>query len=162
MGRPRKNPIPEPPNLQNQNATGGIEKPIESIDSKLDELSEKVNTEKESLKKPRGKAKQIIEQAKIEEEKKQNAEDFANTISGIGSFLTGLIIERMPNPKPLSDKEAEQINLAFDKIGKKYANILEGYQEESAFIIIVAITLLPRTNMLSKKSASDKKQDVKQ
>lgn len=115
------------------------------IDEELNKLLNEFQEEKQEAEKKTSKYYREKKAKEIEENKIKEA------ISGIGSTALSLIIERMPNPKPLSDKEAEQFDTVFDKLSQKYFSLLGKWQEESAFIIVLAFIIIPRTTLLNKK-----------
>ncbi len=158
MGRKKKNPQPisfdksetqEVPKVENL-----AEDPKPDIDAELQNLNSEFNAEKETEKK-------TSKYYKEKKAKEQEEQQFKEALSGIGSSALSLILERMPNPKPLSVKETEQFDIVFDKLSNKYFSLLGKWQEESAFIIVLAFIIIPRTNLLNKKIEPIKEDEKK-
>ena len=73
------------------------------------------------------------------------------SISGFGSIGLSIIIDRMENPQPLSEVERRNFDLAFDNLVDKYFAKLGQWQEESAFVVVLAFILIPRLNLGKKE-----------
>jgi len=114
--------------------------------SDLEELKNKIDESKSQEKKKTYRTSKA-EQVKAE----KDVAEFAEMMTGVGSFLMDTIIKRMPKPTPLDQNEKQVIDTAFQKVFIKYAGILGNYQAETALVSVVLITLLPRTDLLSKK-----------
>lgn len=132
-----------------------ITEPKSDIDSELNKLNAEFNSEKIEAEKKT--SKYYKEKKAREVEEKQ----FKEAMSGIGSSALSLILERMPNPKPLTDKESEQFDIVFDKLTNKYFSLLGKWQEESAFIIVLAFIIIPRTDLLNKKEIKNNSNEEK-
>lgn len=104
---------------------------------------QKINAIKEDLKdvedkkKPRG-----INAKRIKEAKEKN--DFISAYKGAGSFLLGVIVSRLPNPKPLTPQESEQFDTIFSKVLFKYSESFGQYQDEISLGIVSLSIILPR------------------
>jgi len=67
-----------------------------------------------------------------------------------------MIIERLPNPIPLSDKERAQFDLMFSKVVYKYSEYLGNYSEEFALFTISVMIVFPRLQGKDKKEKKEK------
>ncbi|MCK9282164.1 MAG: hypothetical protein M0P71_16210 [Melioribacteraceae bacterium] len=146
MGRPKKN---------QQDSTKAFSEPKTAQTIKLDTDTDKIpklddlkteyqETAETKTRKPRTSKKELLEA-----EKKQA--EFSASITGIGSMLMDIIVERMPINKPLSDMEKSQINLSFDNLANKYAPMLGRFQEETAFLMVMVAVVMPRMDLFKKK-----------
>jgi hypothetical protein len=107
------------------------EKLLEVIqDSVIEEKMEEIQTGKK-----RGRPKKEPVQSKIEEIKKPVVIPIAPLLS--------IIIQRLPNPIPLTSIESELINDAGNKLAEKYADNVK-YLEEIQFSILLIGVLYPR------------------
>jgi len=113
------------------------------IENEINELKENVNIdlEKENEKPKRGrKSKEQI----------QKEQELKLVIGTLGSSLMSIVVERLPNPVPLSDIEKQQIDIVTSNLLSKYMSYLDNWQEETAFITVMLTVLIPRTNLFQK------------
>jgi len=143
MPRPKKQEQEQ--KIETNNPTFSTAYSNDEKDKKIELLIEdNIEAKEEKEKKPRGKAaKQLREEAE--------AKDFVNAVSGIGEVIMNMIVQRLPDPRPLSDMEKEQINKTFDRVVYKYTAILGDWKEEVAFITVCSLIILPRTKILNPK-----------
>ena len=107
------------------------------------------------------KEKKLRGKAAVYAREEQKAEDFKKSVSGIGGMALSMIIDRMPVKSPLSEKELLQFNLAFDNLVYKYAGYVERFQEESAFLLISAMIIVPRLGLGQKKEKKKEEEPEK-
>lgn len=157
MGRPKgsknkpKNVNPEyvEPTITTDNPE--IKEPAETIINgevqlpSVEDSKEKFNNIKENFE------NQQFEQTEKKQKKRSTyktkkikEEEFKQSISGIGSFLIGTIIKRLPNPMPLSFEEQQTFDTLFSKVAYKYSTYLGEYQEEFALAGITLMIIVPR------------------
>ena len=67
--------------------------------------------------------------------------------------LANIIIDRLPNPLPLTDSESSVLNSTFNKVLQKYSSNIKYIEEINLSLVLVGI-LLPR---LKKNKAPDEK-----
>jgi len=77
-------------------------------------------------------------------DKIERAKSFSDSITGVGSMLLSIMVERMPTPKPLTELEKNMFDNSFNKLAYKYAEWLGDYQEETAFILVASMVIIPR------------------
>jgi len=129
---------------------------LEAIKNIQDEHSEVKLNKNGSVRKPR-KSKAQKEAEKITD-KTQKAKDFSDSITGVGSLLLSIMVERMPQPKPLTELEKNMFDNSFNKLAYKYAEWLGDYSEETAFVLVTAMIIIPRVRK-PKKSQMEIKQE---
>ncbi len=128
----------------------------ENSDNELKELKNEFNEAKFDSEKKESKYKK---NQRIEAEKEKLKRE---SISGFGSIGLSILIDRMDNPQPLSEIEKRNFDLAFDNLADKYFAKLGQWQEESAFVVVLAFILIPRLNLgkkEEKKVDSENKND---
>lgn len=106
-----------------------------------------IKTEYEETKKEtRGRKKKID----IDFEDKQKA--FSDVVTFNASLGLEILIARMPKPKPLTNEERENFNIAFSSLAKKYYSSVQKFGEELNFSLILFFILLPRFEFKKKDS----------
>ena len=134
-------PTPEV-NLQNQ----PIETPTDSSSDyeKIEELkveTEQVQTEP-TIKRKRGRPK------------KTETEVIEPQLPEINvAPVFNIVIERLPNPLPLSESESSVLNSTFNKVLQKYSGDIKYIEEINLSLVLIGI-ILPR---LKKNKAPDEK-----
>ncbi len=121
------------------NAAGTHEPPEQK--DKLNSIKEEFNNIKVDS--------EIKEESKKEKRsgyksKKIREQEFQDSISGVGSFLLSMIVERLPNPRPLTSEESKNFDTMFSKVAFKYSALLGEYQEEAALVGITLMVIIPR------------------
>ena len=101
------------------------------------------------------KAKRYRSKSRAKKEDTEKAKEFAESIGGIGSFLLTLIVERLPNPKPVSSDEMQTFDNLFNKVAYKYSSILGNYQEETALGLVTLMIIAPRIKKIEPKLSND-------
>ena len=128
-------------NPQNQ----PIETPTDSSTEydKIEELKvESEQVEQEPIKRKRGRPK------------KSETEVIEPQLPEINvAPLANIIIDRLPNPLPLTDSESSVLNSTFNKVLQKYSGNIKYIEEINLSLVLVGI-LLPR---LKKNKAPDEK-----
>jgi hypothetical protein len=77
--------------------------------------------------------------------RKNTIEEENNTQVKINfSFLYEIIVERLPNKKPLSESEKDSLNEVTNKLAEKYLPMVAGYDIEISFLLVVSSVLIPR------------------
>lgn len=121
------------------------------LDEKLNELKdefESTTTKKESKYRTKKRLKE------------ENERELIESMSGVGSFALSLLIERMPKPVPLTDLEKQQFDIVTNKLISKYFVYLDRFQEETAFLFVTLMIILPRTKLLDKNDTKSKKDNT--
>ena len=85
-------------------------------------------------------------------EAEKQKKEFSESISGVGSFTLNLIIQRLPNPLPLTKDEASAFDTMFSRVVYKYSELLGSYQEEFALASIGLMIIVPRLQKNNKKT----------
>lgn len=145
VGRPKK-----------ENQIGSEKKPdipkMENLDDVKTNIDEELNKLQDEYKEEKSvEEKKDSKYYKSKKAKEAEEQQIKDAISGVGSSALSLLLERMPNPKPLTAKESEQFDVVFDRLSQKYFSYLGKFQEETAFIIVLGLIILPRTKLLDKK-----------
>lgn len=136
--------------LQNQQT-----EPPEQTQTEPKQTADGSETQKEKIQDIKNEFNNIKIDSEIKEETKQKKRsgykskkvkeaEFQASITGVGAFLLGIIINRLPNPKPLSIEESQNFDTMFSKVAYKYSSILGEYQEETALLAISAMIIFPR------------------
>jgi len=135
----------------------GFNNPPEIDKEKLNELKEEINFNNEIKEKKRGRGRPRKEdKEKLENERKEREkQEFLNSVNGVGSMLLNMIVVRLPNPKPLTQNEAEMFDNVFNKIAYKYADWLGNYQEETALLAVTGLIIVPRLKKERKNKSVD-------
>ena len=89
---------------------------------------------------------------KSKREAEKQKKEFSESISGVGSFTLNLIIQRLPNPLPLTKDEASAFDTMFSRVVYKYSELLGSYQEEFALASIGLMIIVPRLQKNNKKT----------
>lgn len=117
------------------------------------DVKEKLNSLKEEFGESTGKDKKPRGKAAVYAKEEQKKDEFKKSVSGIGSMALDLLIARMPKNTPLSLKEKEQFDSAFDNLVYKYASYVERFQEETAFLLCSIMIVIPRLEFGKKKES---------
>lgn len=116
---------------------------------KLDDLQDDFNTSKEEEPTPKKKSSYKTKKEK-ELEELEKKESFTKNVSGIGSTVMDIFLDRVGYDK-LNNTETEKLNETLDNLIMKYVSVVGDFQEETAFGMVLLMILLPRTKILSKK-----------
>lgn len=144
-GRPRKN---QNTTIFSDDGNHIPEEHLDSEENKTNEISDLKNEYIEDKGQSEKKESKYKKSKRIEEEKEKQKRE---SISGFGSIGLSIIIDRLPNSTPLSDLEKRNFDLAFDNLADKYFSKLGEWQEESAFVMVLAFIIIPRMNFGKKE-----------
>ena len=140
-----KQETPEPTPEVNPNQSQPIETPTDSSTEydKIEELKvESEQVEQEPVKRKRGRPR------------KTETEVIEPQLPDINvAPVFNIIIDRLPNPLPLSESESSVLNSTFNKVLQKYSGNIKYIEEINLSLVLVGI-LLPR---LKKNKAPDEK-----
>lgn len=143
----------EPTNPTATAATATATNNSEELKEKLSDLKSDFDSgadpepKKESAYKKRKRAEQ------------EQDEQFAGSISNVGSMALSLIIDRLPKNIPLTPEERTQFDAATSALLMKYVSYLGNYKEETAFATILMLILVPRLDLFKKKELKEKSEN---
>lgn len=130
----------------------------ESEDTSKQPLSDKA----ENIENLKAEYKDIQEQKvrkpRTKKADKIEAEQFAIIANIQASIALDIIISRMPNSNPLTDKERESFDKAFTELINKYASYMNKFGIEIQFGIALILILIPRIDF--KKLLNDRRRAV--
>ena len=148
---------PEKPEIKEEEKLKPDLEKIKKINTEHSEV--KAETETVKTRKKRRTKKEM--EADAFNEKTQRAKDFSESITGVGSMILAIAVERMPQPKPLTPMEKNMFDNAFNKLAYKYAEWLGDYSEETAFVLVASMIIIPRARKPKPelKEAEEKKSE---
>lgn len=101
------------------------------------EYQEKKSEGEEKTERRGRKKKEVIQQ---EEENKV----FSQSVSNLGTYSFGLLINRIYPEQPLSPEESKSLNEAVEAVAVKYVSVVGKYKEETGLALCLAFIFLPR------------------
>lgn len=130
------------------------------LKSKLLDIKENINLDQQEQDQKREQKKERIKSSggssyKSKKALEQEKEEFAQSISGVGSFALNMVCLRLPNPIPLSPEESNNFDMLFSKVAFKYSDMLGRYQEETALFAVGLMIIFPRLKNPNEKKKSD-------
>lgn len=133
-----------------------IEPDIEKINNLKNDYDSEI--EQQPKKKRGRRPKTLTEKVNINDEAKINEakKSFASGISFSVNTMLSILIERMPNPKPLTSDEKKLLNDAVIPVSEKYFSSLSKYGLEVNLLLVLGLTIYPRILPIKKEKEKEK------
>lgn len=147
MGRkPKKQVIENQANslLGNETDLTGNEKTPEDVLSKYDALKTEAEFSKE---------KKDSKYYKRKKEDKEAEENFAKSANITAHIALNIIVSRLPKKQSLTDEESKAFDEAFTNLARKYYSSIQKFSEETNFVLILALIIIPRIEFNKKKKS---------
>lgn len=96
---------------------------------------------KETVEEPKKKRGRKPKEEKQEEE---NNKLFGSTVSKLGTYSFGLLLNRIYPDQPLTPEEENSLNEAVEAVAVKYVGIVGQYKEEAGLSLCLAFIFMPR------------------